>query len=258
MRVFIALLVSLVALAFAEDEPDPAPPSGQGKVVQGTRVSTPEERAEQVWGGEGVGPYGVNRATAPQKEWIDTVIRQNYSGVRDCYDLALNRDPQMAGVVRVRMRVETDGSVPWAEIEQSTLGDRHADACILAALKALDYSRVDTHQAGFLVSHSLILVPTHYPTRGQLMKKNLPLVEQCYAQADAGHELRGAVEITLLVANGRVADPRVSLNTTGSAELEDCIAGTFGQWRVQKSLSGRYKVIMQVVPERGVTLFLPD
>ena len=51
-----------------------------------------------------------------------------------CYTTGLGRLEYMAGDVKFYIRVKPDGRLRWAFLEQSTLGDRKTETCMLGAL----------------------------------------------------------------------------------------------------------------------------
>lgn len=197
-------------------------------------------------------------ATAAQKVWIDTVIKQNYDRVNACHKEALKRDPRQVAFYNVMLQLGGDGIVRWGEIKATTSGDPLLDECVLDALKTMDYSRADTHEP-FVVAHTMVLTPMDYPHEPALMKKNRASVEACYAEAQARvapTDLRGVLSVRFVTREGKVVAPELLLDTSGEAGLGPCVLAAMDGWRVEKGLSGRYQVVMRLTPEKGLTLYL--
>jgi hypothetical protein len=72
-------------------------------------------------------------------EVVRRIVRQNFGRFRLCYENALRMDPSLAGTVRTRFVVETDGSVAKVTDAGSTLPDAAAVACMDRAFGALSF-----------------------------------------------------------------------------------------------------------------------
>ena len=233
------LLIGLMALALSPGSlaQDPGPPETAGELARYPNAPS---------------------ATAAQKVWIDTVIKQNYDRVNACHKDALKRDPRQVAFYNVMLQLGGDGIVRWGEIKATTSGDPLLDECVLDALKTMDYSRADTHDA-FVVAHTMVLTPMDYPHEPALMKKNRASVEACYAEAQARvapADLRGVVSVRFVTREGKIAAPEILLDTTGEAGLSACLLTAMSSWRVERGLSGRYQIVMRLTPEQGLTLVL--
>ncbi|MCB9744428.1 MAG: hypothetical protein H6740_17655 [Alphaproteobacteria bacterium] len=256
MLCILALAAAALAPAALADDPlppdDPTEPgSPRGKLIQGTKIMPVAEDPEF----EGPKFPSAPPANAEQREWVGTVIRQNYEGVRRCYIDGLLADDRMAGMLKVRIQLGPDGVPVWGEVALSSLESPRVEACMLAALKGMDYSRVDTHEV-FFFGHTLVFFPEEYPSASEFKAaRNLDYVEACYDQASAGHELRGVLQMEFVAREGRVVTPSFPLNTTENAELVDCVAASMPKWKVSRALSGTYTLLVRVTPEQGVTLY---
>ena len=74
-------------------------------------------------------------------------------GVMACYSAGLDRLAYLAGDVNVSLRVGADGRLRWVFFEQSTLGDRITEACMLKVLKDAHWPRPEGGEAE--VHHTL-------------------------------------------------------------------------------------------------------
>lgn len=72
-------------------------------------------------------------------------VKQTFQRASDklmaCYAKGAEKLPYLAGEVRFTVRVAKDGSARWAYVEESDLGDRDTEACMLAVLKAATWPR---------------------------------------------------------------------------------------------------------------------
>lgn len=218
-----------------------------GHLTRGTRLERPDSAPEPP-------EANIPKATYEQHQWVDTVITQNYDRVLDCYREALARDPHTLGVIELELEMSPDGHPAWVELSQSTHGDPMLDACVANAVLSIDFARVDRHDS-FVVRHALVLTPEGYPSKRKLMKKNLPLVEECLA---LDPKLRGIVEVRFHASSGRLVAPELTLNSTENDAVGACITASFPSWRVARSLSGPYAVVMRVVPGQELKVYLPD
>jgi hypothetical protein len=190
MRPLLLTLLCLTGLSLspASHAEDPAPPETAGELARYPNAPS---------------------ATGPQKVWIDTVIKQNYDRVNACHRDALKRDPRQVAFYNVMLQLGGDGIVRWGEIKATTSGDPLLDECVLEALKTMDYSRADTHEA-FVVAHTMVLTPMDYPHEPALMKKNRASVEACYAEAQARvapADLRGVMAVRFVTREGKSRRP---------------------------------------------------
>lgn len=68
------------------------------------------------------------------KEVIRRVVRAHIHEVRRCYERALEKKPALRGRVTVNWRIEPDGSVSSAKVQNSTLLDDQTEQCIVASV----------------------------------------------------------------------------------------------------------------------------
>jgi TonB family protein len=71
------------------------------------------------------------------REQVQSVIDQQFTSIRECFDRALDRVDQIdiGGAIVLRWAVGTSGDVLDAEIEGSSFGDRETERCILEAVQ---------------------------------------------------------------------------------------------------------------------------
>lgn len=74
-------------------------------------------------------------------ESIARVVKQNAGRIRACYGEGLERDPKLAGVVRVKLVIGATGAVVTAQDAASTLPDREVVSCIVRAVGSLTFAQ---------------------------------------------------------------------------------------------------------------------
>ena len=65
---------------------------------------------------------------------IRRVIRGHLRELQYCYEVQLQRHPQLAGRVVVGFTIEPDGSVAGERVQSSTLGNNHVEQCVVGAM----------------------------------------------------------------------------------------------------------------------------
>lgn len=64
-------------------------------------------------------------------EYIRSVIRAHLPEIRECYEGGLRLRPDLAGRVVIRFTIAQDGSVPLAEVTQTTLHEPSVETCMV-------------------------------------------------------------------------------------------------------------------------------
>jgi len=122
--------------------PTPWPPSPPGSLVR-----PPPPRIHD---------DGATLSTAGLPvEVVRRIVRQNFGRFRLCYENALRMDPSLAGTVRTRFVIETDGSVAKVSDAGSTLPDASVIGCMDRAFGALSFPSPEG--AAVTVTYSLSL-----------------------------------------------------------------------------------------------------
>ncbi|MCK6569897.1 TonB family protein [Myxococcota bacterium] len=98
--------------------------------------------------GRGVSRYGERSGKIPQvipgkpivsgaldMETIRRIIRQHAAEYKYCYEKQLNVKRDLAGKVTVKFTISGNGSVIAAVIEESTMGDRDVESCLVDKIK---------------------------------------------------------------------------------------------------------------------------
>jgi hypothetical protein len=84
--------------------------------------------------GPGGGPTGH---LAP--ELIRTIVRDQYAGVRRCYQSGLARHPQLAGRITLRFAIEVSGKTSKVTVSDNELADCVAVECVRAVFGQLEF-----------------------------------------------------------------------------------------------------------------------
>jgi hypothetical protein len=70
---------------------------------------------------------------------VKQVFQRSAARISACYDKGSERIPYLAGEVSFRLRITREGSVRWAHVKESSLGDRATEECMLAILKSASW-----------------------------------------------------------------------------------------------------------------------
>jgi len=157
---FIAVALAVVACSRgtrpADDGPlAPARAAGIPSAATSARVATPETLASATAlsapgaatsspGGGHVPPHvhddGATLSSAGlPPEVVRRIVRQNFGRFRLCYENGLRTDPTMAGSVRMRFVIESDGAVGTVSDAGSLMSDPGVVACVQRAFGGLAF-----------------------------------------------------------------------------------------------------------------------
>ncbi len=124
-----SLALSLTALSLVACGKDGPPPEDPTKVEK-----KPEKHAEAPKGPAmeyDLGPIDI--ATWKQKV---TSLKGKWN---DCYLAAAGKNPTLEGKLTFTVRTRKDGTVKWAFVKESSLGDRAVERCILDSIREQNY-----------------------------------------------------------------------------------------------------------------------
>jgi serine/threonine-protein kinase len=116
--------------------PPPPPPPPAPVAVKSHPVITPAVAPAPP-------PPAPPAPTAPRKPaagTVDpvrtqTVVKDHFSEIQQCYDRGRMDDPELTGRVTVRINIAAGGTVTAAAVESSSLGDSRVEACIVNAVR---------------------------------------------------------------------------------------------------------------------------
>ena len=70
---------------------------------------------------------------------IKKVIRAGFPDFRKCYEAGLKKNLKLAGTVKVRFIIRTDGTTDTVTDVGSTIGDAAVVSCVLAKYRSLKF-----------------------------------------------------------------------------------------------------------------------
>ncbi len=203
------IALCLVATACGGSEPPPKPPEAHHEAPQRAVPLVAKTSSEL----GSVDPAAVKRAFAS--------LDDKYM---ECQKQALDRVEVLAGTIKVFLRIGPDGSTKWAYLEESDLGDRETEKCLLDVIAAAPWPKPDGGDAE--VRHSLELPqqatrpPNDWPSDkiSNALGKNGDAIDKC--KAGAGTRYRA----TLYVGpGGKVLSAGIATSDKDGEERADCL-----------------------------------
>lgn len=85
---------------------------------------------------------------------IRAVVERNIRGVKACYEKALTQQPDLQGKVVVKFTIGPEGKITEFSIEESTMGNKEVEGCILSRLRRWEFPKPD--QGPVTVSYPFI------------------------------------------------------------------------------------------------------
>ena len=154
-----------------------------------------------------------------------------------CYTAGLGRLEYLAGDVKFFMRVKADGHVHWVFLEQTTLGDRTTEKCMLDALTATQWplpegGEAEVHQGLGFDPPPDARPPTSWGSDrvAAALGKHAKDVAAC-KQGDSG-----TFQVTAYVEHkapgGHILSSGSTAPTAASAGKVDCLLGVVNELRV--------------------------
>jgi hypothetical protein len=150
----------------------------------------------------------------------------------DCQKRGVERVELVAGSVKFFLRIGADGSAKWSYLEESQLGDRETEKCLLDVVMSAQWPKPDSGDAEAHYGMELPLQATRPPTDWGVEKvtaaitKHGEAIDRC--KAGAG----GSFKATLYVGTGgKVLAAGVATSAKDGAEKADCLADVLGKMR---------------------------
>lgn len=152
----------------------------------------------------------------------------------------------LAGDIRMGFRVHEDGTVAWAYVQESTLGDREAEQCILEQARSARFPRPHGGEAEFSWGFGFdgdedVRPPASWEGSAldDLLDEIPDLAREC--------EATGTHHITVYIARGgRVLSAGGSAPSAEADASLDCILRTVREWEMPDPGSYAAKVTFQV------------
>lgn len=99
------------------------------------------EEYGQLASGLGGGTLPANRGVLRDQskrrdpEEVQAIINKHRLAITDCYKIRLRENPGLRGRVEVRIAIDEQGKVSWAEIISSTMDDEELHSCIISRIR---------------------------------------------------------------------------------------------------------------------------
>jgi hypothetical protein len=142
-----------------------------------------------------------------------------------CQKEGLERVDVLAGSVKFFVRIGEDGDAKWAYLEDTDLGDRATEKCLIDAVLSAHWPKPDGGQAEARYGMELPLLATRPPSDWDSGKVSLALAkhEAAIDQCKAGGG--GRFQATMYVGTGgRVLAAGVATSAKDDREKADCLA----------------------------------
>jgi hypothetical protein len=143
----------------------------------------------------------------------------------DCQKRALERVEVLAGSVKFFLRIGPDGTAKWGYLEESDLGDRDTEKCLVEVIMSARWPKPDAGDAEARYSMELPLQATRPPNNWSPEKvagalgKNGEVIDKCKSGAS------GRFHATMYVGTGgKVMAAGVSISSKDGEETADCLA----------------------------------
>ena len=113
--------------------------SGTGRGSGGIGVPGRERRERQISVNHGT--PRVNGYLSPEQ--INRVVRANAAAIRYCYEVEVQRQPNLRGRVAINWRINLQGSVTSARVAESTLGNARVEGCMVRQIRRWRFPEPD-------------------------------------------------------------------------------------------------------------------
>jgi hypothetical protein len=213
MRLLLAVLAAaVVGCGASSTEPPPAAP-----VSPPARASRPKLHMESELG-------QIDEAATSK-----TFARAR-SALMRCYAAGQGRLDYLAGDVKFFLRVQPDGHLRWAFVEQSTLGDHETEACMLEVLDSASWPLPDGGDAEVHQGLGFDPPPDARPPTDWSESRVAQAVQRSSAAASACKQhAQGTFQVTAYVGPdhgaGRVLAASVAPASAKAVPDADCLLG---------------------------------
>jgi hypothetical protein len=143
----------------------------------------------------------------------------------DCQKRGLDRVEVLAGGVKFFLRIGEDGTAKWTYLEESDIGDRDTEKCLLDVVMGASWPKPDGGDAEARYTMELPLQSTRPPSDwgvdkvAKTLGKHGDDIDKCKAGASA------TFRATMYVGpGGKVLAAGVSASSKDGAEKADCLA----------------------------------
>jgi hypothetical protein len=210
MRNRIALSCVLGALGCGGADPPPKPPE-PARVAPQRAVPLVAKTSQELGS---VDPAAVKRAFG--------ALDDKYM---DCQKRALDRVEVLSGSLKFFLRIASDGSAKWAYLEETEVGDRDTEKCMIDAVVAARWPKPDGGDAEVRYSMELPLQATRPPSDWSPEKVAGALgraggaIDKC--KAGGGTTFRATMYVG---PGGKVLSAGVATSSKDDGDRADCLA----------------------------------
>ena len=99
------------------------------------------------------------------KRMVQKVVRLHENEIRHCYELALQKDKTLQGMVKTKFTILDNGAVEKAWIEESTLNNPEVEQCIVDKIDNWEFYGVNSYntKTKTIVEYPYIFVSNYKP-----------------------------------------------------------------------------------------------
>jgi hypothetical protein len=213
MRTPYVVLVASCLASLGCGGPPPKPPEPAAPVEEAPRAVKPALKTRSELGT--VDPGAVKKAfTALNGAFMD------------CQKRALDRVEVLSGTAKFFLRIGEDGTTRYAYLEDSELGDRETEKCLLDAVNGAQWPKPDGGDAEARYGMELPLQATRPPNDWAQEKVTSALSKHGDAIGKCKAGATGTFRATMYVGpGGKVLSAGVAATTRDGADKADCLAG---------------------------------
>jgi hypothetical protein len=157
-------------------------------------------------------------------------VKRTFHGLEDkftgCQKQGLDRVEVLAGAMKFFVRIGEDGKARWAYLEESEVGDRDTEKCLIDAVLGASWPKPDGGEAEARYGMELPLQSTRPPTDWPSDKVTLAIGKHEGAIGKCKGGASEAFRATMYVGpGGKVLAAGVVAATKDSDDKVDCLAG---------------------------------
>lgn len=145
----------------------------------------------------------------------------------ECQKRALDRLELVAGNVKFFLRIGSDGSAKWAYLEESEIGDRETERCLIDVVMAARWPKPDAGDAEVRYTMELPLQAARPPSDwtpdkvAGALGRNGDAIDKC--KAGAGTTFHATMYVG---PGGKVLSAGVAMSSKDAEESANCLAKT--------------------------------
>ncbi len=147
-----------------------------------------------------------------------------------CVTTRSQRLKELGGTFVVSLRIDREGHARWAYLDQSTLGDREAERCIVDLARSAAWPRPVGGEG--LASRSFHVEPAAVPVAWESKRIKSALKHAAHSFARCRKGAVGSFVATAYIRpNGRVATAGIAPPDADAEDEADCLADAVGKMR---------------------------